>query len=218
MEIFFGVAWMIWYNRNQVVHEGKGVFEDYIWETAIQKIKDFKGTKNQDINNPQRNEKAWTPPSVGFFKINVDGVVPSVEGHSGVGVIIRDWERKVVATKCIPLSGRMVVEETEAIAMKLGIILTKNLGLEKTIFEGDSMQTIQAIEAKEVRSIVGHIVRGILQNLPNFQEAKVRHIGRDVNKIAHELAQLAKQSTEEHVWTSIIPDWIEDIARAEGTV
>jgi len=46
MEIFFGVAWMIWYNRNQVVHEGKGVFEDYIWETAIQKIKDFKGTRN----------------------------------------------------------------------------------------------------------------------------------------------------------------------------
>ena len=105
---------------------------------------------------------------MGFIKINVDGVVPSVEGHSGVGVIIRDWERKVVATKCIPLSGRMVVEETEAIAMKLGIILTKNLGLEKTIFEGDSMQTIQAIEAKEVTSIVGHIVRGILQNLPNF--------------------------------------------------
>ncbi|KAF3953599.1 hypothetical protein CMV_020974 [Castanea mollissima] len=77
--------------------------------------------------------------------------------------------------------------------------------------------TIQAIETKEVRSVVGHIVRGILQNLSSFQEAKVRHIGRDGNKIAHELAQLAKQSAEEHVWTSIIPDWIEDMARAEGT-
>ena len=80
------------------------------------------------------------------------------------------------------------------------------------------MQTIQAIEAKEVRSVVGHIVRGILQNLPSFQEAKVRHIGSDGNKIAHELAQLAKQSTEEHVQTSIIPDWIEDMARAKGTI
>ena len=105
---------------------------------------------------------------MGFFKISVDGVVPSIEGHFGVGVIIRDWERKVVAAKCIPLLGRMAMEETEAIAMEQGIILTKNLGLEKTIFEGDSMQTIQAIEAKEVRSVVGHIVRGILQNLPSF--------------------------------------------------
>ena len=52
--------------------------------------------------------------------------------------------------------------------MEQGIILAKNLGLEKTIFEGDLMQTIQTIEAKEVRSVVGHIVRGILQNLPNF--------------------------------------------------
>ena len=30
MEIFFGVAWMIWYNRNQIVHEGNGVSEDHI--------------------------------------------------------------------------------------------------------------------------------------------------------------------------------------------
>lgn len=67
MEIFFGVAWMIWYNRNQVVHEGNGVFEDHIWETAIEMIKDFKRTRNWDINNPQRNEKAWTPPC-GFLQ------------------------------------------------------------------------------------------------------------------------------------------------------
>ena len=80
------------------------------------------------------------------------------------------------------------------------------------------MQTIQAIEAKEVRSVVGHIVRSCLQNLPSFQEARVRHISRDDNKITHELAQLAKQSAEEQVWISTIPVWIEDMARAEGTV
>ena len=90
MEIFFGVAWMIWYNRNQIVYEGNGVSEDHIWETAIQMIKEFKGTRSWDINIPKRNEKAWTPPPVGFFKINVDGAVPSVNGHSGMGVIIRD--------------------------------------------------------------------------------------------------------------------------------
>ena len=112
----------------------------------------------------------------------------------------------------------MVVEETKAIAMEQGMILAKNIGLEKTIFYGDSLQTIQAIEAKEMRSVVGHIVRSCLQNLPSFQEARVRHNGRDGNKIAHELAQLAKQSAEEQVWISTIPIWIEDMARAEGTV
>ena len=45
LEIFFGVAWMIWYNRNQIVHEGNGVSEEHIWETAIQMIKEFKGIK-----------------------------------------------------------------------------------------------------------------------------------------------------------------------------
>ena len=209
---------MIWYNRNQIVHEGNGVSEDHIWETAIQMIKEFKGTRSWDINSPQRNEKAWTPPPVGFFKINVDGAVPSVDGHSGVGVVIRDWERKVVAAKCLPLSGRIVVEETEAIAMEQGMILAKNMGLERTIFEGDSLQTIQAIEAKEVRSVIGHIVKSCLQNFPSFQEARIRHISREGNKIAHDLAQLAKQSAEEQLWISNIPGWIEDMARAEGTV
>ena len=102
-----------------------------------------------------------------------------------------------MATKWLPLSGRMAVEETKAIVMEQGMILAKKLGLEKTIFEGDSLQTIQAIEAKEMRSVVGYILRSCLQNLPSFQEARVRHISRDGNKIAHELAQLAKQSIEE---------------------
>ena len=97
-------------------------------------IKDFKGTRSWDINIPQRNEKAWTPSPVGFFKINMDGAVPSVDGHSGVDIIIRDWERKVVVAKCLPLSGRIAMEETEAIAMEQGMILAKSLGLEKTIF------------------------------------------------------------------------------------
>ena len=105
MEIFFGVAWMIWYNRNQIVHEGIGVSEDHIWETAIQMIKEFKGIGGWEINSNQRSEKVWTPPPVGFFKINVDGAVPSVDGHSGVGVVIRDWERKVIAAKKSPSIG-----------------------------------------------------------------------------------------------------------------
>ena len=98
------------------------------------------------------------------------------------------------------------------------MILAKNMGLERTIFEGDSLQTIQAIEAKEVRSVIGHIVKSCLQNIPSFQEARIRHISREGNKIAHKLAQLAKQSAEEHIWISTIPIWIEDMARAEGTV
>ena len=82
-----------------------------------------------------------------------------------------------------------------------------------------SLQTIQAIEDKDVRSVIGHIVKSCLQIYPSFQEARIRlrHISREGNKIAHDLAQLAKQTAEEQVWISTIPDWIEDLARAEGT-
>ena len=31
LEKFFGVAWRIWYNRNQVLHEANGTSETHIW-------------------------------------------------------------------------------------------------------------------------------------------------------------------------------------------
>ena len=79
------------------------------------------------------------------------------------------------------------------------------------------MQTIQAIEVKDVRSVIGHIVKSCLQIFASFQETRIRHISREGNKIAHELAQLAKLSAEEQVWISNLPVWIEEMARAEGT-
>ena len=73
-------------------------------------------------------------------------------------------------------------------------MLAIKLGLERVILESDSLLTVQAVEANDVRGAVGHFVKGIVQSFYNFQESKIRHINRTSNKIAHELAQLARRS------------------------
>ena len=151
-----------------------------------------------------------------YFLINVDGAIPIGYGHSGIGILIWDKRLRFIVAMCKPLSGRFGVEETEATTMEQGLVLAKELGLERVLMVGDSLQTVQAIEKEEVRGAVGHIVAGIVQEMRNFADVKVRHIGRTGNKIAHELAQQAKAVKDTMCWLGREPDIIADLLRSEG--
>ena len=86
----------------------------------------------------------------------------------------------------------------------------------KERLESDSLLTIQVVEANDVRGAVGHFVKGIVPSFCNFQESKIRHINRTSNKIAHELAQLARRSNESVMWKLEIPKFLSELARSEG--
>ncbi|KAK7834557.1 hypothetical protein CFP56_024676 [Quercus suber] len=117
-----------------------------------------KGRLKKLARQQQNNEEAmdtitrdWKPSPEGFSLINVDGAIPAEDGHSGIGIVIWDWESQIVAAISMPLYGKFAVEETEAVAMEKGAILAFDLGLENVILEGDSLQTIQAIIKKDYR-------------------------------------------------------------------
>ena len=77
----------------------------------------------------------------------------------------------------------------------------------KERLESDSLLTIQVVEANDVRGVVGHFVKGIVQSLCNFQESKIKHINRTSNKIAYELAQHARRIRESVMWRMEILDF-----------
>jgi len=41
LEIFFGVAWTIWYHRNQLIFEASTTTADQVWGTATRMVEDF---------------------------------------------------------------------------------------------------------------------------------------------------------------------------------
>ncbi|KAK7821619.1 hypothetical protein CFP56_037561 [Quercus suber] len=186
LEKFFRVAWRMWYNRNQVLYEANGTSEAHIWGGAICMIKDFKEANGLKIKHIMDKKDHWEPPPVGFYTINVDGAIPLANGHSGIGVIVRDSDSRFVVAMSLPLQGRYSVEETEA--------------------------TVVEQRSNDVRGDVGHIVKGIVQSLCNFQE----HINRTSNKIAHELARHARRIREIIMWRVEIPEFLFEIARSEG--
>ena len=151
LEKFFGVAWRIWYNRNHVLYEANGTSEAHIWGVAICMIEDFKKANGLDFKHKMDKKDHWEPPPVGFYIINVDGAIPLANGHSGIGIIVRDSDCRFFAAMSMPLQGRYSVEETKAIAVEQGCVLAKKLGLERVIIESDSLLTIQVVETNVVR-------------------------------------------------------------------
>ena len=147
----------------------------------------------------------------GVFLINVDEAIPAMEGHSGVGVVIRVWENQVVAAISLTLPGNFAVEETEAIAMEQGFVLAHMLGLENIMVEGDALQTIRAVQAKDCKGVAG-----IIQEMSKFQIAVTRHISRNGNKVAHELAQYAKRSGELKSWFGTALEFVADLLRTDA--
>ena len=117
---------------------------------------------------------------------------------------------QIVAAVSMPLSGKFAVEETEALAMEKGVILALELGLENVILERDSLQTIQAVKDKECKGMTGHIISGIPE-MSKFKMAEARHINRNGNKIAHELAQQAKRVGELSSWTGTTPEIVANL-------
>nr|XP_023892516.1 uncharacterized protein LOC112004493 [Quercus suber] len=185
---------MIWYNRNRMVHDSISSPGNIIWGNALRMVKDYRVAVGTQARFLEPKGSSLEQLQEDYFLIN---------------------RLRFIAAMCKPLSGRLGVEETEAIAMEQGLVLAKMLGLERVLVVGDSLQTVQAIVKEEVRGAVGHLVAGIVQEMRNFADVKVRHIARTGNKIAHVLAQHAKAEKNAMCWVGSEPGIITDLIRYE---
>ena len=126
LEVFFGVAWAIWYNRNKIVYESLSQVPDHIWGFAKKYILEFKSTSIACSQSLSRSEGKWIVPPLGVFKINVDGATSENDRNSSVGVVIRDEASNVHAACCKYLQGQYSVEEVEVLAMEFFLPKSKS--------------------------------------------------------------------------------------------
>lgn len=127
LEVFFGVARSIWYNRNQVAFESKCQLPSQIWSFARRFLQDYRGAWVTLNTSPTVKNNRWTPPLPSVFKINVDGATSKDGRNSNVGAIIRDSCGVVIATCGKYLQGRLLVSEVEALAVESRILLARDM-------------------------------------------------------------------------------------------
>lgn len=205
LELFFATAWAIWFNRNRLVHEGCGLPPMQVWHLAKNSVDDFVCSATWDFNQARVSPSSWSPPPPGVHKINVDGASSELDSSSSVGVVIRDSLGQVVAALCKPLPACFPAELTEIMALEQGVLLAQELQLPRVIVESDSSNVIQAIQEKATGSSSGHIIQRILQTCESFESCFFKHLSRNFNTVAHELAQHDRRSGSQHLWKGVMP-------------
>ncbi|KAK9986583.1 hypothetical protein SO802_031534 [Lithocarpus litseifolius] len=152
---------------------------------------------------------------MGVFKINVDGATSDQGRNSSIGVIIRDCNGQVVAAFSKYLLGRFAAEQVEALAMEQGILLAQELRLSRVILESDALAVIQAINDNSTGSDLGHLLQGIQLVRETFESCTFKYLNRDLNVVAHELAQLARRNETSCMWKGVTPPAVSMLAQMD---
>ena len=86
------------------------------------------------------------------------------------------------------MNGMYEAETIEAFAVEEGILLARERGLNQVVIELDSLLVVQAINTNSNMGELGSIIQGIIGFLRTFGSWNSKHLKREFNRAAHELA------------------------------
>ncbi|KAL5821187.1 hypothetical protein ACOSQ3_023069 [Xanthoceras sorbifolium] len=180
------VLWGIWFNRNTGTHNGTVRSAEVLlsWISG-------KGA-------PSVAATAWSCPPLGMLKLNTDVAVKPGKNCVGVGAVIRDSSRLVMAAISKTLLGCFSAESGEMLVLRKGLLLAGNLGLTVQLIEVDACNVVSSVLGSD--SCCGEnglIVLDIKALLQVVGFVKCQAISRKSNGVTHNLASLTLSSLEE---------------------
>lgn len=134
----------------------------------------------------------------------------------GMGIIVRDREGRTIAT--ISEAKNYVTDPVvgEALAAREAVELGTLLGMRVIILEGDALEVVNTINQDEPsKGLYGQAINNIKNLMAQEGRWMTRHTGRSANVAAHVLAKLGLQHLAPQRWSSVLPDCVDAIVRAE---
>ncbi|KAF5447221.1 hypothetical protein F2P56_032789 [Juglans regia] len=108
MELFSMTARGIWLRRNNMVFENSFMQPMQVARQAAIHLTDFKAVQfgsKREIEQSQDHLSVWVPPPVNFNKINWDATLSVTHNKIRIGLVARDHEGSIVATKKLSKPG-----------------------------------------------------------------------------------------------------------------
>ncbi|KAL6126994.1 hypothetical protein ACLB2K_075039 [Fragaria x ananassa] len=158
----------------------------------------------------------WFPPPVGTFKVNVDASWHP-PNRTGIGVVIRDSDRRVIAGTSFSCRSSSVIE-AEATASLAGIDLAASLQLMEIIMETDAKEVVEEILSNQ-RKVCWKsylIIQQIRSKSSGFSNCYWEWIPREANAVAHAAAMLGKGLVDPLRWASQPPPNLTLVLRNDG--
>ena len=156
----------------------------------------------------QSNRDSWKPSPHLFYKLNFDASMFSSLDKSGFGAVIKFDKGEVMATK-----GPAVFcsEEAEFLACRKAIEFAMDAGFSEFIIEGDNSIVMHAISSMNAnQSLLGNVVGDIQVMLRRLHWVSIDFTrkgggGEGRNKVAHVLAQYARNIIDDMYWMEDLP-------------
>uniref|UniRef100_A0A5B7BC05 Reverse transcriptase zinc-binding domain-containing protein n=1 Tax=Davidia involucrata TaxID=16924 RepID=A0A5B7BC05_DAVIN len=173
IELWGVIFWLMWGNRNAVVHGRDGKDPLFIILFAKQYLQEYRDAQQLlMVVNPgvaRVGAAIWLPPAEGFVKLNIDGILVPGEEVGGIGGVMRDYKGEVLGGFARCLSHCSSVLFVEAMAFLYGVVFVKESGISDLVVEGDNLAVVSAIANPDMdRFAVGHIIDEIKQCLVGF--------------------------------------------------
>ena len=122
LEAFTTTTWFLWNNRNFVRHGGQCKLAFKILKDSKQYLEEFREVFELPFPRQPYPLKSWSPPQIGWYKVNIDGAVFKDIGHCGIGVVVRNDKGLIMGAFCKNFPYPLCALEVEAKAPEVGVI------------------------------------------------------------------------------------------------
>ena len=190
------------------MHGGK--FHDPGWlnNWATEVLEEFR-TASALMGPPHgglASRETWQPPPPLIFKLNFDAALFSTLKSSGFGAVIRNEKGEVMAAMAAKGPEVSSSEEAEFLAFRKAIEFAIDAGFSELVIEGDNSSVMKAVSAlQDDFSLIGNVVGDIHHLVRNLQWVRIECTRRGGNRVAHELAQFARNISQDLYWMEDVP-------------
>ena len=150
IQLFAVVARQIWLRRNSFIFGGDLIPPSQVVILAKDQLQAFLAAEQTRIGGsirpPQPNSCiSWTPPSLDVIKFNWDAAISKREQRMGMGFLARNSAGQVLASYCATKPYIVDPGIAEAVSAWKMIEVAVSLGFQSVIFEGNSLEIVQAL-------------------------------------------------------------------------
>lgn len=200
--------------RNHLVFEGDDSVTGLhliVWKQAstYYHVRNKYARLESSTSNLTAEPAHWTPPPLGWIKLNTDGVSKGNPGPASGGGLFRDPSGTFLSA-FIFTCGSCNAQTSELWAVLHGLRMAKRLGFQKIIIEVDSTVVYECLQKREKEIHVDYNLitscRNMLDEADWDTEMNVVH--RNSNSAADALANWALQTATPYTELFTIPDCI----------
>ena len=145
LEAFATTTWFLWNNWNAIWHGKSNRTALQFFEALRLYLAKFQSHCDPPHPQPPHDPSLWRPTPLGWYKVNVDGVVFKELGHCRIGVVIQNDKGQIMGALRKTLLYSLGALEIEAKVAKIATIFSWELGIREIILKAVSQTVMNAI-------------------------------------------------------------------------